>query len=586
LYASIFLHPGIIDKLTNELIMKKRQIGTLVFGLLIIFCFIQCKSTQEKDIKTELDSYFKQQVNQCMGINEDITPGLSVIITKKDSILYKGSFGFANLDKELQITENTVFDIASASKQFTGMAIALLEEKGLINIDDKIINYLPDLPEAMSEITIYQLVHHTSGIRDWPNLFALKGWQPEEPLTLNDICEILNKQEGLNFAPGTEFSYSNSNYNLLAKIIEAVTDTAFEDWMCDNIFAPLGMENTYYVESSSAEETTIADSYVYNGNNFVPFTNTLNAPGSSSLMSNTLDMSKCLINFNTKSLGEDGVFNKITQKGKLSDGKNIDYGYGLYITKIKNKTTYAHDGAWGGYRSATAFFPEENIGVVVLSNNGTINPNKIMNDIVDILFFEAKKEASDKSEIMEQEINDEFFALCAGNYEQVDDKGCYLTFFKEDDAYYLNMYDKDFQLYAKSDSVFFVKEADAEFVFHLRNGEVNSHTLKQNGNSYLALRVDESKKDSTIINYDKLSGTFYSKELDIEYEIKYLEDDLRIQSSIFSNDIILKHSEDNTFTSNSGLIQSVSFLEENGCIMSLVINNGRVRNLLFEKVSQ
>ncbi|NVO03988.1 MAG: beta-lactamase family protein [Bacteroidetes bacterium] len=552
---------------------------------MLIISLPQCKSLQERELKPRLDSYFEKQVfNKSGDINGKNSPGLSVIITKKDSVLYKGNFGSANLNQKSPITENTIFDIASLSKLFTGMAIALLEEKGEINMNDKITKYLPDLPEAMSNITIYQLVHHTSGVRDWPTLFALKGWQPETPLTLDSIYEILKKQESLNFTPGTEFLYSNSNYNLLAKIVEAVTDTTFESWIHEHIFAPIGMENTYFVESNNTVEKVIANSYVYTGNNYLPFSNNLSAPGSSSLMSNTSDMSKWLTNFNSKTLGGNGAFNKITKKGNLNNSKAINYGYGLNITEIKNKKAFYHDGAWGGYRSGIVYFPEESFGVVILSNNGTLIPKKILNDIGDILFGNENEKPIQESELTEQAINDEFFTLCAGKYQQVDDKNCYLTFFKDGDEYFLNMYNKDLKLYAKSDSVFFVKEAKAEFVFHLRNGKVNSHTLNQNGNCYLALKVEENKKEANI-SYDKLSGTYYSKELDVKYEIRYLNDELKIQSSIFPNDIILEHSDNLTFLSNSELIQSISFLEDNGAIKSLVINNPRAKNIIFERVN-
>jgi len=561
---------------------KKRQIGILVLGLVIITSLTQCKVTQKKELNLQLDSYFQQVYNQSEALNGASKPGFSVIITKKDSIIYKGNFGSADLDKKSPISESTIFDIASASKQFTGMAIALLEEKGDININDKIIKYLPDLPEVISDITIYQLVHHTSGIRDWPTLFALKGWQPEEPLTLEDIYQILKKQESLNFNPGTEFSYSNSNYNLLAKIIEVVTGTSFESWVHDNIFVLLGMENTYYVGNNNSEENVAANSYTFDGNDYLPFSNNLRAPGSSSLMSSTVDISKWLINFNNKTLGGDGVYNIMTHKGNLNNSKNIDYGYGLNITELKNKKAYVHDGAWGGYRAGTVYFPEESVGVVILSNNGTLHPKTIFNDIADILFGDETGKKTKESEFTEQEINAEFFALCAGKYQQVDDKNSYLTFFKEGDEYFLNMYNRTVKLYAKSDSVFFIKEAKAEFVFHLKNGEVNSHTLKQKGNSYLALKVEENKKEANI-NYDKLTGTYLSKELDVEYAVKYEDNELKIHSGIFPIEIILENSEDLTFKSNSGLMQSISFIEENGVIISLVINNPRAKNIIFEK---
>ncbi|MDP3442553.1 MAG: serine hydrolase domain-containing protein [Ignavibacteria bacterium] len=559
--------------------MKKKKIGTLGLGLMLIISLIQCKSVQVKEMKPQLDTYFEQQKGT---LSEGDKLGYSIIITMKDSIIYTRNFGSADLDKKTPITKTTIFDIASASKQFTGMAIALLEEQGKININDKIIKYLPDLSEAMSDITVYQLVHHTSGIRDWPALFALKGWLPEEPLTLNDIYEILKKQESLNFTPGTEYLYSNSNYNLLAKIIETVTDTTFESWIHENIFVPIGMENTYFVESNNSEENVIANSYVYNGKDYLSFSNNLSAFGSSSLMSSTADMLKWLKNFNSKILGGNDAFIKITQKGSLNNNKTIDYGYGLYITEIIGKRAYYHDGAWGGYRSGIVYFPEENVGVVILSNNGTLNPKKILNDIANILFGDETEKKTKESVSNEQEINDEFFALCAGKYQQVDDKDCYLTFFKEGDEYFLNMYNKNYLLYAKSDSVYFVKEAKAEFVFHLRNGKINSHALEQNGKSFLALRVEEDKKEVNI-NYDKLTGIFYSSELDMNYEIKYENEQLIIHCTVFPEDIILEHSEGLTFKSNSGLIQSISFLEENRVIKSMGINNPRAKNIIFEK---
>lgn len=559
--------------------MKMKKIGTLGLGLMIIVSLIQCKTVQVKEMKPQLDAYFEQQEGT---LSEGDKPGYSIIITKKDSIIYKRNFGSADLDKKTPITETTIFDIASASKQFTGMAIALLGEQGKININDKIIKYLPDLSQVMGDITVYQLVHHTSGIRDWPTLFALKGWQPEKPLSLDDIYEIIKKQESLNFTPGTEFSYSNSNYNLLAKIVETVTDKSFESWIHDNIFVPLTMENTYFFKNSNLKETIVANSYYFDGNKYIPFANNLNAYGSSSIMSSTADMLKWLTNFNSKILGGNVAINKITQKGNLNNSKTIDYGYGLYLTEVKDKKAYYHDGAWGGYRSGTVFFPEDSVGVVFLSNNGTLIPRKILNDISEILFGDETETKTKESVSTEQEINDEFFALCAGKYQQVDDKDCYLTFFKEGDEYFLNMYDKNVKLFAKSDSVYFVKEAKAEFVFHLRNGKINSHALEQNGNSYLALRVDEYKKEVNI-NYDKLTGIFYSSELDMNYEIKYENEQLIIHCTVFPEDIILEHSEYLTFKSNSGLIQSISFFEENRAIKSMVINNPRAKNIIFEK---
>lgn len=566
--------------------MKVKNLIIIVLILFIITNLIQCKSIQEEELKPQIDSYFEKYVFNQSGDVNDNTPGVSIIITKRDDILFVGHYGTADLKNKIPLSDNTIFDLASVSKQFTGMAISLLEESGQISGSDKIIKYLPDLPKVMNEITIYQLIHHTSGIRDWPILFGMKGWQPEEQLSLDQIFEMLKKQEGLNFSPGSSFSYSNSNYNLLVKIIEEITDTTFNGWMNDNIFIPLGMNNTFFIADSYQIVNNEANSYVHSGQSYLQFSDRLNAPGSSSLRSSIADMSKWLINFNTKRIGESSAFERMTQKGKLNDNKTIVYAYGLYISEINNKKVYYHDGAWGGFRTATAFFPNDSIGIVILSNDGLFQPEKAINDISEIVFGKTVKSESitDTEMSSDLKINDQFFSLCEGKYEQVDDKGFFLSFFKENGEYFVDVNNKKLKLYAKSDSVFYIKEAKAEFVFHFKNDEVNSHTLKQNGNSYLALKISEKKKGKDI-DFDNLTGFYYSKELDVRYEVKYENQELKIQTPFYPEAIILEHSNDLIFAGNLGLVQSITFLKEDEKTIGFIINNTRAKNLLFQKIN-
>lgn len=565
--------------------MKKNQIGTYMLIIAIVASFIQCKPSSDENLKPKLDAYFKQEViNKYMDTIENNNPGLSIIITKENTILYTANYGAADIKNSTPITENTVFDIASTTKQFTGMAIAMLEENGDINMNDNISTYLPEIPEALANITIDQLIHHTSGVRDWPTLLALQGTTPMSTITNDNIYNTLMRQESLNFAPGSEFSYSNSNYNLLAKIIETITETEFETWMTDNIFVPLGMENTYF-ENTLSEGKSLADSYVKIKSGYQAFPNNLYAPGSSSLKSTTTDMAKWITNFYTKSVGGDNVLAKTTHQGHLNNNKPVKYGYGLYITDVKNKPVYTHDGSWAGYKTGTVYFPDKNVGIVILSNVNTMNPNKIMADLADILFDTHDTMEKEETVAAEQEINDKFFALCAGRYQQVDDEECFLTFFKKDNEYFANVYGKDFKLYAKSDSILFVKEASAEMVFHLQDGKVNSHTLHQNGKSFLALKVEEDyQEEEAIINYDEMIGDYYSKELDMKYIVKYENEELKIECPIFQTDLTLTHSKDLTFTCNSGLVQSISFMEENGTYTNLVVNNPRAKNLKFAHI--
>lgn len=565
----------------NKPFMKTKNLKII----LLIFLITPSLYAQNNELKIHIDSYFGKYVFSQDGKTN--TPCVSLVITKQDEVLFMGNYGAADLDNRTSVTDRTIFDLASVSKQFTGMAISLLEQEGKISGNDKIIKYIPELPEIMNDITIDQLLHHTSGIRDWPILFGMKGWQPEEQLSLDQIFEILKKQEGLNFNPGTSFLYSNSNYNLLVKIIESVTDTTINYWMNENIFNPIGMSNTFYIEDINETIKNEAKSYYYSNQSYLQINNKLNAPGSSSLRSNMADMSKWIINFYTKRIGGDNVIDRMTQKGKLIDNKTIDYGYGLYISEINSKKVFAHDGGWAGFKTGTAYFPETGYGMVVLSNDASFQPMKAIKDIAEIIFPKSEKnEANSESEINEGvKINDDFFSLCAGKYVQIEDKGTFLTFFKENDEYFLNFNEKKiFKLYAKSDSVLYMKEVDAEFIFHLENGKVNSHSLYQNGRYHKALKIITDPKVKEI-DYTKLVGFYYSNELDVRYKVMYEKKELLIQIADMPLSIILKPNENLTFTGNTGLIQSITFIENQNKINGFVINNTRAKNILFEKVN-
>ena len=558
--------------------------------LIIPFLLIILKTTlyaQNEELNNSIDSYFEKYVFSRAGNEKNNTAGVSIAITKKDEVLLIRNYGTADLKNKIPISEKTIFDLCSVSKQYTGMAISLLEKDGKISGNDKIIKYIPDLPQIMNEITINHLVHHTSGIRDWPILFGLKGWQIDEKLTLGQIIELLKKQDGLNFSPGSSFSYSNSNYNLLAEIIGRATDTTFIYWMRENIFIPMGMNNTFFIEDIQKIDNE-ACSYSLVENSYVEIPDKLNAPGSSSLRSNIADMSKWIMNFHTNNFGGKDVIDRMTREGKLNNNKAIPYANGLFVSEIKGKNAFYHEGLWAGFRTATVFFKDSGIGIVLLSNDGLFHPKKAINDIAEIVFGKEKniKSKSNSANKDEVQINDEFFSLCKGKYEQLDDKGFFLSFFKKDGEYFVDVNsNRALKLYAKSDSVLYIKEAKAEFVFHIENGKVNSHTLTQNGRSYKAIKVKEEEEKRKDISFKNFSANYYSKELEVKYEIKYENSELKLRIPAIPDYIILKHTEGLAFSSNSGLIQSIVFINKKNKIAGFIINNSRAKNLLFERIN-
>ncbi|WP_017167308.1 serine hydrolase [Xanthomonas phaseoli] len=173
------------------------------------------------------------------------TPGCAVDVRRADKPLIQRSYGLADLESARPIQAETVFEAGSVSKQFTGALIARLAERGALSYDDSIRRWLPELPDLYQPVTITMLLHHTSGVRDWSALAELTGWpRGTRAWSMDDAVALLARQTALNFAPGTEYLYSNSNYLLAARIAERAGGRPFGELAQAELFAPLGLTHT------------------------------------------------------------------------------------------------------------------------------------------------------------------------------------------------------------------------------------------------------------------------------------------------------------------------------------------------------
>jgi CubicO group peptidase (beta-lactamase class C family) len=185
-------------------------------------------------------------VDSVFGEFDDQTPGAAIAVVHDARLVFAAGYGMANLDHDVPVGPETVFDIASVSKQFTGMAVSMLVEAGRIDLDAEARRYLPELPDFGDPLTVRHLVHHTSGIRDWPATLGVAGWRMDDVISFPQILRMAWNQRELNFPPGSEYSYSNTGYNLLAEIVSRVTGESFRAWTDQNIFRPLGMTSTHF----------------------------------------------------------------------------------------------------------------------------------------------------------------------------------------------------------------------------------------------------------------------------------------------------------------------------------------------------
>src|SRR5580765_7890850 len=180
------------------------------------------------------------------------SPGCALAVARAGKIIYEKGYGLANIEQNVDITPQSIFDIASTSKQFTAASVLLLEKQGKLSVNDDIRKYIPELPDYGQKITILQLLNHTSGLRDYPTLMTLAGIPIDGVTTDTDALGLITRQKALNFAPGSEWLYSNTGFFLLSAIVQRVSGKTLREFAAENIFAPLEMRHTQYRDSHTS----------------------------------------------------------------------------------------------------------------------------------------------------------------------------------------------------------------------------------------------------------------------------------------------------------------------------------------------
>ncbi len=317
----------------------------------------------------------------------DSTPGLAVSVVKDGRMIFARGYGMADLEHRIPITPTTVFDVASVSKQFTGLAIAMLVEEGKVKLEDDVHRYIPELPVFGHPITINHLLHHTSGLRDWPGTLGVAGWRFDDVISFDQILRMAMHQHTLNFVPGAEYTYSNTGYNLLAEVVQRVTGTSFRQWTQAHLFAPLAMKRSVFRDDHMMVIRDRALGYAPAPlGTWAATTNNLTALGSSSLMSTVEDLAKWVINFDSARVGGKSAMAMTRTRGVLNDGSTIPYAFGVSHGDYRGRATVSHSGSWASFATYVVHFPELHAGVVVLANSPIVNPSRAAYQVADAFF--------------------------------------------------------------------------------------------------------------------------------------------------------------------------------------------------------
>jgi CubicO group peptidase (beta-lactamase class C family) len=537
--------------------------------ILIIFCFRS--EAQQTNLNKPLDSIFSAGI-------KDGAPGCAAAVIKDGAVIYKKGFGIANVENRIPITTETVFDIASLSKQFAGLCISKLVGEGKIKVDEDIHTYLPELPDFGKKITVWNLIHHTSGIRDWPEALRTAGWHYSELASFEDIMNMVKSQRSLDFAPGSLFSYSNTNYNLLAAIVERVSGVSFRRYTDSVIFGPLDMQHSHFRNDVDEVFPRFANSYYSNHGQYFGITNVLTAYGSSSLITSLEDLTKWMINFDKEFSAKNPDYLRMAQQAKTTAGDSVNYGYGIEVRYQPGLPIISHGGSWAGYRTETMYFPKQHISFIILSNcndDGLIDRSC---GALQKIFFSKEMAALDKQQTITKndfKVSPDVMRADTGTYNwkpaQV------IIALKQDTMTFQFTGEPAYPLHAVNDSVFTVAQPGVYLTFKKgTGGKVNTFTYRGRDG-----KKNVPYKKPTVNDYESYAGSYISSEFKAVYTVSWSNNELVIHHAR-RGDFKLTLDGPDTFTSEIGTIHfKRNGVQTNGFMLS----GEKIRNIKFNKTT-
>lgn len=366
-----------------------------ILSTFIVTLFI-CISITAQNLEKQVDDYLKSEY-------PSDGPGVSFLIAKDGKPIYQKAFGLANIELNVPMTPKNVFEIGSITKQFTAVAILMLEEQGKLKIEDDITKYVPDYPTKGKKITIHHLLNHTSGIKSYTSMNNFME-VVRKNLTPKELIDVF-KNEPMDFEPGEKFLYNNSGYILLGHIIEVVSGQSYGDFIQKNIFDTLGMTSSSYGSMTTIVPNR-ASGYSpsengYKNANFLD----LSIPyAAGSIMSTTEDLLKWQNALNTHKLIKKESYEKAIHGSTLNNGEHISYGYGLGEDYVNGSPSIQHSGGIFGYTTMGIYLPQEKIFVSGLTNCNCKDISGVANRIAAMAIGKPYPNKKDAIKLLEEDL--------------------------------------------------------------------------------------------------------------------------------------------------------------------------------------
>ncbi|MCY4628297.1 MAG: serine hydrolase, partial [Acidobacteria bacterium] len=351
----------------------------------LVVCLFGWGDAAAQPAPADLDGVFSEW-------DREDSPGCAAGALRNGEFVFRGAYGMANLDHAVPLTPDSMFRMASVSKQFTVAAVLVAEDQGLLSLEDPIRKHFPDLPDWADPVRIRHLVHHTSGIRDYLVVMSLSGFGDDAHYTDADVLAALRQLERLNFEPGAEYLYSNSGYWLLAELIPRVSGMTLRQFATEHLLGPVGMKNSHFHDRHRELVPGRATGYrprpEAEGGGFEVDATTLEMVGDGGLMTSINELAHWERMFlDPAALGPDLV-GRLLEPGRFGDGSVQDYAGGLVLGSYRGLATVSHGGSWVGFRTYALRFPEQAFAVFVLCNSASADPGTLSRRVADLFLAE------------------------------------------------------------------------------------------------------------------------------------------------------------------------------------------------------
>ncbi|HUA58637.1 MAG TPA: serine hydrolase domain-containing protein [Verrucomicrobiae bacterium] len=325
------------------------------------------------------------QVDRIFGGFNTHTPGCAVGVAYHGEIALKAGYGMADLERNVPVTPDTVFESGSVAKQFTATALLLLAQQGKISLDDPLRKYLPEIPDYGSPLTIRQVLSHISGLREWRLVATFSGIAEGSHVLNNaDLLRMAGQQKALNFTPGTAYSYTNTGFNIATILIERALGNGktFQAFTREAIFEPLGMTHSSWRDDYRRVVPNRALAYGRApGGGWIQETPIENIIGAGGMLTTVGDWLLWNENFAHPKVGGPDLVRELQTPATLSSGKTLTYAKGLEVTTIDGIREVAHSGSTGGYRTWLGRYPDHAVSVAVMCNSAQANPTELGRDV-------------------------------------------------------------------------------------------------------------------------------------------------------------------------------------------------------------